>query len=44
MQICKKCDIQMEVKNTAEKRRGNEQKNIASKFYCPKCDHFEYVS
>jgi len=32
----------MNIKNSHEKRRGNEQKNIQSEYYCPKCDHSEY--
>ena len=32
----------MDIKNPLEKRRGNEQKNIPSEYYCPKCDHSEY--
>ena len=24
------------------KRRGNKQENIPAKYYCPKCDHFDY--
>ena len=42
MRICKKCNIEMDIKNSLEKRRGNEQKNIQSEYYCPKCDHSEY--
>jgi len=39
---CKKCNVQMEIKHLSEKRRGNEQKNMPSEYYCPKCDHLEY--
>ncbi len=42
MRICKKCDVKMEIKNQQEKRRGNEQKNVQTEYYCPKCDHFEH--
>jgi len=42
MKICKKCDVQMNIKNTHEQRRGNEQENMSTQYYCPKCDHSEY--
>ena len=42
MKICKKCDVQMDIKNPQVKRRGNEQKNIHTEYYCTKCDHSEY--
>ena len=41
--ICKKCDVNMEVKEKIDKRRGNETKNVSTEYYCPKCDHSEYV-
>ena len=40
MKICKKCNVGMEIVNPQEKRRGNEQKNMQSEYYCPKCNHF----
>ncbi len=39
--FCKKCDVQMNNKNPHTKRRGHEQKNMLTEYYCPKCDHFE---
>jgi len=42
VRICKKCDVPMDTRNLQEKRRGNEQKNIETEYYCPKCDHSEY--
>ncbi|MDH3340536.1 MAG: hypothetical protein OEL84_04525 [Nitrosopumilus sp.] len=42
MRICKKCDVQLDIKNSQEKRRGNEQTNMPTEYYCPKCDHTEY--
>ena len=32
----------MNIKNLQEKRRGNEQTNMSTKYYCTKCDHTEY--
>jgi len=41
MKICKKYNIQMEVKNPQVKRRGNEQSNMLSEYHGSKCDHCE---
>ncbi|WP_156800713.1 hypothetical protein [Candidatus Nitrosopumilus sediminis] len=43
MKICKKCDVEMNIKNTSSKRRGSKQKNMPLEYYCPKCNHSEYV-
>ena len=33
----------MDIKNIQErKRRGNEQKNTSTEYYCPKCNHSEF--
>ena len=40
--ICKKCDVDMEIKNPNTERRGNQTKNMSTEYYCPKCDHSEY--
>ena len=32
----------MDIKNLRVKRRGNEQKNMPTEYYCPKYDHLEY--
>ncbi|MGV7225979.1 MAG: hypothetical protein ACQ9CV_03525 [Nitrosopumilus sp.] len=40
--ICKKCDVEMDVKSQKDERRGNDTKNISNEYYCPKCDHTEY--
>jgi len=40
--ICKKCDVEMDVLEKKDIRRGNETKNVSTKYYCPKCDHSEY--
>ena len=32
----------MNIKNSQEKRRGNEQTNMSTEYYCTKCDHTEY--
>ncbi|MDH5430931.1 MAG: hypothetical protein OEW78_03505 [Nitrosopumilus sp.] len=42
MKICKKCDVEMDHKNKPSKRRGSKQ-NMLTEYYCPKCDHSEYV-
>jgi len=42
MRICKKCNVQMDIKNSNITRRGNKQKNLPTEYYCSKCDHFEY--
>jgi hypothetical protein len=42
MRICKKCNDQMDIKNSNITRRGNKQKNLPTEYYCSKCDHFEY--
>ena len=42
MRICKKCNVQMDIKNSNITRRGNKQKNSPTEYYCSKCEHFEY--
>lgn len=32
----------MNIKNPQEERRGNEQINMPTEYYCPKCDHSEF--
>ena len=41
-EICKKCDVEMEIKSLKVKRRGNETKNMLTEYFCPKCDHTVY--
>lgn len=40
--ICKRCNVEMNVKNLKTKRRGNQTTNMPEEHYCPKCDHSEY--
>ena len=39
--ICKKCNVEMDVKSHKENRRGNESTEDSTVYYCPKCDHAE---
>ena len=41
-EICKKCDVEMDITHLKVKRRGNETKNMSTEYFCPKCDHTVY--
>ena len=40
--ICKKCNVDMEIRKQKEERRGHESTDDSTEYYCPKCDHAEY--
>jgi len=40
--ICKKCNVNMEIRKQKDERRGHDATDDSTEYYCPKCDHLEY--